>query len=397
METMITVERAVELIQANVLPLNAVKVNLKDAVGLVLAIDIEAPMDIPAFAQSSMDGYAFAFDPNVKKYPLVGAVAAGDHHQIVLEKGKALRIFTGAAVPNGADTILIQEKSKIEDGNLIILDEDLKLGAHFRPIGSEIKKGTIAVAKGTILSPATIGFLANIGIAEVLVSPRPKAGILVTGNELQDVGSPLQYGQVYESNSYTIQAAFSQLHIKDVKFESAPDDLQVLAAKLKALLASSDIILMIGGVSVGDYDFTLKAFEANGITPIFHKVKQKPGKPLLFGKKGDQIIFGLPGNPASVLTCFYEYVLPAIGYMMSKVGTLQHKKVPIGHDFVKTNGLKQFMKAFYNGAHVMLHSGQESYKLGSYAVSNCLAILPEECTFISKGDSIEVHLIPNSI
>lgn len=395
METMITVERAIELIKANILPLNAVKINLKNAVGLVLAKEVVAPMDIPAFPQSSMDGYAFAFDPNLKKYPLVGAIAAGDYRQIVLEQGKAVRIFTGAAVPEGADTILMQEKSKIEAGNLIVLQEDLKQGDNYRPIGSEIKEGVIAVAKGTVLSPATIGFMANIGIAEVQANPRPRVGILVTGNELQNVGNPLQHGQVYESNSYTIQAAFNQLHINDVKLELAPDDLQVLSAKLQVLLASCDMVLMIGGVSVGDFDFTLKAFEVNGIRPIFHKVKQKPGKPLLFGKKEDKLVFGLPGNPASVLTCFYEYVLPAIGLMMSKDLSLEQIKAPIGHDLMKSTVLKQFMKAFYNGENVMIHSGQESFKLASYAAANCLAVLPESSTTLSKGDLIEIHLIPN--
>ena len=167
---------------------------------------------------------------------------------------------------------------------------------------------------------------------------------MLTGNELQNPGAPLQYGQVYESNSYSLQAALYQQQIIDVKLEFAPDNLDILSLKLKELLEYNNIVFVTGGVSVGDYDFTLKAFEANGVLPIFHKIKQKPGKPLLFGKKGDKLVFGIPGNPASVLTCYYEYVLPAIGLMMSKNLALEQKKVPIGHDFVKTTRLKQFMK-----------------------------------------------------
>lgn len=397
METMITVERAIELIKQHVLPLKPVQINLKDAVGLVLAEELIAPISIPAFPQSSMDGYAFAFDPNITSYQLVGAIAAGDSHSIVLEKGTAVRIFTGAAVPLGADTVLMQEKAKVEDGNLIVLQEDLKKGDNYRPIGSEIKEGTIAISKGALLNPSTIGFLANIGMADVYVYPRPKVGIMVTGNELQNPGSPLQYGQVYESNSYMLTAALDQIHLKEVQVVMAQDDLGILSAKLNDLLANNDIVFMTGGVSVGDYDFTLKSFEANKIEPIFHKVKQKPGKPLLFGKKGNKIVFGLPGNPASVLTCYYEYVLPAIGLLMSKDCSLQNKQVPVVHDFVKTNGLKQFMKANFNGEHVIILSGQESYKLGSYAEANCLALLPEDCKSLKKGDLIEIHLIPNSI
>jgi molybdopterin molybdotransferase len=397
METMITVERAIELIKEQVMPLNAVNMRLKEAGGLVLAKDILAPIAIPAFPQSSMDGYAFAFDPNLASYQLVGAIAAGDSSKIILEKGKAVRIFTGAAVPKGADTVLMQEKAKVENKVLTILQEDLKEGDNYRSVGSEIQKDTIAVSKETLLNPATIGFLANIGIAEVHVYPRPKVGIMVTGNELQIPGSALEYGQVYESNSYTLLTALEQIYIQEVKVISAPDDLGILSAKLNVLLENNDIVFMTGGVSVGDYDFTLKAFEANGVVPIFHKIKQKPGKPLLFGKKGDKLVFGLPGNPASVLTCYYEYLLPAIGFMMSKDLTLKKKKVPIGHDFVKSSGLKQFMKALYNGENIMLQSGQESYKLASYAGANCLAVLPEDCKALSKGDIIEIHLIPDSI
>ncbi len=396
METMITVERAIKLIKEQILPSTAVNKQLKEAVGLVLAKDIVAPISIPAFPQSSMDGYAFAYDPHLTSYTLVGAIAAGDSSKIVLEKGTAVRIFTGAAVPIGADTVLMQEKAKIEEGNLIVLQEDIKQGDNYRPIGSEIKEGTIAVSKGTLLNPATIGFLANIGIAAADVFPRPKVGIIVTGNELQSPGSTLEYGQVYESNSYTLLAALKQIHIQEIKVFAAPDDLNTLSSKLKEMLDSNDIVFMIGGVSVGEYDFTLKAFEANGVKPIFHKIKQKPGKPLLFGKKEDKLVFGLPGNPASVLTCYYEYILPAIGFMMSKELALEKRLVPIGHDFTKTSVLKQFMKAFYNSEHVILNSGQESYKLVTYAGANCLAVLPEDCKALSKGDLIEIHILPNS-
>lgn len=396
MERMITVERAIELIKEQVLPLPTVNKQLKEASGLVLAKDIVAPISIPAFPQSSMDGYAFAYDPHLTSYQLAGSIAAGDSSMIVLKKGTAVRIFTGAAVPMGADTVLMQEKAKIEDGNLIVLQEDLKQGDNYRAIGSEIKEGAIAVPKGTILNPATIGFLANIGIAEVHVYPRPKVGIMVTGNELQNPGSTLEYGQVYESNSYSLSAALAQIHIHEVKVVTAPDDLTILSLMLKELLESNDIVFMTGGVSVGDYDYTLKAFEANGVKPIFHKIKQKPGKPLLFGKKGDKLVFGLPGNPASVLTCYYEYILPAIGFMMSKNLALEKRLVPIGHDFTKSTVLKQFMKAYFNSEHVMLQSGQESYKLVSYAGANCLAILPEDCRALSKGDLIEIHILPNS-
>lgn len=395
METMITVEKALHLINQQVLPLKPVQIDLKDAVGLIIGEDIFADLSIPAFPQSSMDGYAFAFEEGVTTYSIVGEVAAGNHHLLTIVKGAAVRIFTGAAVPSGADTVLMQEKAQVASGQLVVLDEKLKLGDNVRSIGAEIQKESVALIKGTLLTPAAIGFLAGIGVSKVIVYPKPKVGILVTGNELQKPGSPLTYGQVYESNSYTLIAALHQLQLNQIKVLYAPDDLKQLTNRLNELLVDCDMVLITGGVSVGDYDFTLASFEECNVHPIFHKIKQKPGKPLLFGTKEAKLVFGLPGNPASVLTCFYEYVLPAIGLLMHVNCSLKQVAAPINHDFKKTIGLTQFLKAVYNGVDVTVQTGQESFKLSSYAKANCLAIFPEQCSQVFAGDIITIHLLPH--
>ena len=394
METMISVARAWSLIKEHVMPLAAVKINLKEAGGLVLAQDIIASKDIPSFPQSNMDGYAFCFNENSHQYTIVGEVAAGASQIKALEKGTAVRIFTGASVPEGADTVLMQEKAKIDGVALTVLDEKLKKGDHLRAIGSEIKKGERALAKGMILKPAAIGFLAGMGIDEIMVYPTPKIGILVTGNELETVGSDLKEGQVYESNSYTLMAALEVLNIKEIKVKQVKDDLVQIANELNSLIKETDIVLMTGGVSVGDYDFTLKAFEYCQVKTVFHKIKQKPGKPLLFGLKAEKIIFGLPGNPSSVLTCFYEYVLPAIEKLTYQNVSLKAIQAPNANVFKKVQGLTHFAKAIYNGENITLLTGQESYKLASYAVANCLAILPEEAEEITKGAILHIHLLP---
>lgn len=394
METLITVNDALKLIKCNVSALDAVLMDIKEAIGLTIAEDIISNLDIPAFPQSNMDGYAFAFNEERNQYSVVGEVAAGSNQNFILEKDTAVRIFTGAAVPTGADTVLMQEKAKLESGVLIVLDENLKKGDNVRAIGTEMKKGKCAIEKGTILKPATIGFLAGIGIDKVLVYPRPKVSIIVTGNELQKPGIPLEYGQVYESNSYTLSAALNEQHINNISIVQAPDQLDQLTSALNNALSASDIVLMTGGVSVGDYDFTLSAFEHAGVTPIFHKIKQKPGKPLLFGMQGNKIVFGLPGNPASVLTCFYEYVLPAIGLLSNIENAFKVLQVPISHDFKKPIGLTHFLKGFYNGLDVVIQTGQESYKLSSYASANCLVVLPEECGQVKGGEMVNIHLLP---
>lgn len=395
METMITVEEALYLISKQVLPLTPVQIDLEEAVGLTIAEDIFANLSIPAFPQSSMDGYAFAFEEGITSYSIVGEVPAGNRHLLTIEKGTAVRIFTGAAVPSGADTVLMQEKAQVASGQLVVLDEKLKPGDNVRPIGAEIEKGSVALTKGNLLTPAAIGFLAGIGITKTKVYPKPKVGILITGNEIQTPGAPLTYGQVYESNSYTLIAALNQLQLKQIKVLYAPDDLEQLTNRLNELLADCDIVLITGGVSVGDYDFTLASFEQCSVQPVFHKIKQKPGKPLLFGKKEAKLVFGLPGNPASVLTCFYEYVLPAIGLLMQINCSLKKVEVPIKHDFKKPIGLTQFLKAVYDGEGVTVQTGQESFKLSSYAKANCLAIFPEQFSQVSSGELITIHLLPN--
>jgi molybdopterin molybdotransferase len=394
METMITVARALSIIKEHVLPLATVKMNLNEAGGLVLGQDIISSKDIPTFPQSNMDGYAFCFDATTSQYTIVGEIAAGSSEAVALAKGTAVRIFTGASVPVGADTVLMQEKANVYNGVLTVLDNKIKQGDHVRERGSEIKNGEKALEKGMVLKPASIGFLAGMGIDSLFVYPAPKIGILVTGNELQKPGLDLKDGQVYESNSYTLIAALKQLNFNNIIVKQVKDDLIQITSELNNLLDESDIVLMTGGVSVGDYDFTLKAFEKSDVKTIFHKIKQKPGKPLLFGTKDEKIVFGLPGNPSSVLTCFYEYVLPAIEKLTYQSCSLKKLTAPIAQDFKKPLGLTFFAKAIYKGTSVTILSGQESYKLASYSIANCLAELPEEIEQIKEGTIITIHLLP---
>ena len=244
------------------------------------------------------------------------------------------------------------------------------------------------------MNPIAIGLLAGLGIAEVEVFPKPIVGILVTGNELQQSGNVLQYGQVYDSNSYSLRAALKQTGIEEIRLLQSTDHIDELSIKLAQLIDETDLILVVGGVSVGDYDFTLKAFEQSSVQPIFHKIKQKPGKPLLIGHKDKKIVFGLPGNPASVLTCFYEYVLPCIGNMISSDLSMKKMEALLGNGFTKPSGLTSFLRAQYDGQIVTVLQGQESFKLSSFAQSNCLVRIPEGIAEIKAGEKVEIHLLP---
>ncbi|HEY2720768.1 MAG TPA: molybdopterin molybdotransferase MoeA, partial [Chitinophagaceae bacterium] len=372
------------------------KLSLPDVVGKILAEDVYATSDIPAFAQSSMDGYAFLFNdwkPN-KKLLIEGEIAAGSNENISLDAGKAIRIFTGAQVPAGADTVVMLEKVTIQNNGLFIEDDSIQQGTNVRSKGSEIKMGELGLKRESLLSPAAIGFLAGIGVAELKVYPDPAISIIITGKELQQPGKPLNVGQVYESNSFTLTSVLRYSHIEDIKIFYADDNPGILTGILQETLQQSDLILLTGGISEGAYDFVLRAAENCGVKKLFHKIKQRPGKPLYFGKKENKLVFGLPGNPSSVLTCFYEYVLVALEILTKRKMSLQKMYVPLFKPFHKALSLTQFLKGFYNGTTVSVLDAQESYRLSSFARANCLVKIEEEVMEYKENEMVEVHLLP---
>jgi len=394
---MISVSDAIEIIGKNVSIAEAIGLPLSEATGLVLADDIYATADIPAFPQSSMDGYALSFDAwSVhRQLTIQGEVAAGSNQPFQSAPDKAVRIFTGAPVPPGTDTVVMQEKTRTENGKLIIEDEKLRMGTNVRQQGSEIKAGMLALSKNTLLSPGAIGFLAGIGINEVKVYPNPTITIIVTGNEFQKQGNPLQYGQVYDSNSFALSAAMKQINLHSVQVQRVRDDLKSLINVMQQALQNSDVVLLTGGISVGDYDFVLQAASTCGVEKLFHRVKQRPGKPLYFGKKDKKLVFGLPGNPSSVLTCFYIYVLRALGQLSNRSLALQLIHAPLGKTFRKDAGLTHFLKGHYDGKVATPLDAQESYRVRSYALANCLIQIDEEVAEYLEGASVKVHLIRN--
>ncbi|MDP3469333.1 MAG: molybdopterin molybdotransferase MoeA [Daejeonella sp.] len=393
----IEVSEALKMIRENIKSPDPIKISISSAAGLILAEDIYSLRDVPPFNQSSMDGYALNFEGYNQHNTLKiqGLAQAGLAEQIPLQAQNTCRIFTGAAVPPGADTVVMQEKVDILDGKLIIKDSNILAGQNVRIQGSEAKKGELALEKGSLLNAAAIGFLAGLGIHELMVYPMPTISIILTGNELQQPGLPLSYGQVYESNSYALRAAIREMGILNVDVFSAEDDLKILTEVLAIAMQQSDLVLLTGGVSVGDYDFVIRAAEANGVEQVFHKIRQKPGKPIYFGKKGDRYIFGLPGNPASVLTCFYEYVYPAIELLSKREKDLIRMNAILETDIKKSAGLTQFLKAYFDGKTVKDLKAQESFRLSSFAKANCLIKLDEDRIEYKAGEEVEIHLLPS--
>lgn len=393
---MISVNEAKKIIQEQVSPLDPVQLPLLQAAGLTLAADVFSMIDSPPFNQSSMDGYAFCFDgwKNNAALEIEGEIAAGSNTTKTYSSEKAVRIFTGAPVPQGTDTVVMQEKVTVTKGVLTIEDQNIHLGVNVRLKGTDSKVGELALKAGNKLTPGAIGFLTGIGITSVSVFPKPAVSIIVTGNELQAAGKPLQHGQVYESNSATIRAALQQLNINEVKVFWAEDNLSVLQKILEEAISVSDVIVLMGGISVGDYDYVLQAAENCGITKLFHRIKQKPGKPLYFGKKENKLIFGLPGNPSSVLTCYYEYLFPALQQLSNQLVGLKELEVPLLKSIDKVAGLTQFLKGYFDGEKVMPLGAQESYRLSTFANANCLIVLDENTNHCEVGENVNIHLLP---
>lgn len=391
---MITISEAKSLISKHITPLEPVQVSLEKASGHILAKDIYAGCDIPAFKQSAMDGYALKFAAREKELQLSGEMAAGADHSFTLNEGETSRIFTGAPLPEGADTVVMQEKVILQHGRVILQDKNLQLGSNVRDQGSEIKSGQLAMSKGDLLNPAAIGFLAGIGISLLEVYPMPKISIIVTGKELQQPGLELNFGQVYESNSYSLSAALKIENIDQVNIFQADDELSVLSDVLETALRDSDVVLLTGGVSVGDYDFVIAASRRCAVEQVFHKVKQKPGKPLFFGTKGRTLIFGLPGNPSSVLSCYYNYVLPALKKLAQKENSVKEVSAALTQAYQKPAGLTHFLKGSYENGKVTPLNAQESFRLSSFAQANCLICLNEEQENFSVGETVNVMILP---
>jgi molybdopterin molybdotransferase len=391
---MISVEQAINSVRENCHATSySVTEPVIDALGFVLCKDVISPINMPPFRQSAMDGYALNLN-NTTVYSIIGEVKAGDDYHPVLKLGEAVRIFTGAPVPDSANAVVMQEKTEVE-GSRLQLMSSVNKNDNIRPLGEQVLKGAVALNKGTKLFSAGIAYLTSLGITKVKVYKKPSIAIVVTGNELAEAGENLQYGQIYESNAIMLSIALKQLGYEKVSIHKVEDNYDSTFQLLNVVINQHDVVLVSGGISVGDYDFVGQALNELDVEELFYKVNQKPGKPLFFGKKEDKIIFALPGNPAAALSCFYMYVLVAIEKIIGNNNFSLHKtKANSTSDFIKKGERAQFLKAIYHEGVVEILEGQNSSMLHTFALANAMVYLSETATSINKEDEVEVILLP---
>jgi molybdopterin molybdotransferase len=387
---MVTVQEARNIVLSHARVLPAEEILMDRTVGFVLAEDLISSVNIPSFRQSSMDGYAIRIMDIDKELSIQDELPAGTSKQISLSLFSTIKVFTGGPVPHGADTV-VQKEKVIFDGNSIRINAtDLETGDNIRLPGTEISKGVLAIPSGTVINPMHIGFMASLGITKLSVIRKPSVAIIITGNEVVQPGNTLAPGQIYDSNSFGLKACLQQLHIHQVLISYAKDDLAETESTIAKALAEHDLVLITGGVSVGDYDHVANACMNLGVQKHFHGVKQRPGKPLFFGTKENKFVFGLPGNPASVMSCFYQYVLPAI-HVLSGITPTSPLKAKLAATFEKKAPLTFFLKGSVANGEVLILERQASFQLSPFVLANCWIELPETKTIFEKGEEVNIH------
>ncbi|MBP8724389.1 MAG: molybdopterin molybdotransferase MoeA [Saprospiraceae bacterium] len=389
---MISVDEARSTLLAHVSPNVAREYSLEEAPGRILASDIVAGVDVPGFDNSAMDGYAFAFREGLTRYQVAGVVRAGDWPEDPLPAGQAMRIFTGAPIPPGADTVLPQEAGRCLDGVLEFEPGVTSQGANVRTRSSQCPAGSRIASRGCECTPGMIALLASVGTTRLQLIAPPKAAVVATGNELCAPGLSLKPGQVYNSNGPAVSAYLRRAGISEIEQHLAPDSPESLHAMLDDCLKRCDCLVITGGISVGDADYVRETLQNLGVECLFYKVRQKPGKPLFVGKLENKWVFALPGNPAAVLSCLNLYAVPVLrGVMGFPHAFPQVPKFPLAQDWEKKSGLTHFAKAEVREGSVHILGGQASFDLLAFQRANCFVEFEENAEFFPAGTLVPCH------
>ncbi|MCG3267542.1 gephyrin-like molybdotransferase Glp [Yoonia sp. I 8.24] len=387
---MITVDAALAHLFALCAPLPVETVPLAQAFGRTLAQDVTATRDQPPFAASAMDGYAVHRNDVVPgaKLVVIGEAAAGHALAAPVTMGQAARIFTGAPLPAGTDWVVIQEDVS-RDGDTITLGASLETKPYVRPAGADFRNGD-QIQAPRILSPADIALLASMNIAQVPVTRRPVVAIIATGDELVQPGEAPGPDQIIASNSFGLAALVQNLGAHPRLLPIARDNIPALELTFD-LAADADLIVTIGGASVGDHDLVGQVAQEKGMQQAFYKIAMRPGKPLMAGRMGGAVMIGLPGNPVSAMVCGHVFLAPVIRKMLGQGAAAAPRQManlaaPIG-----ANGPREhYMRAHLGPDGVRIFERQDSVLLTVLADANCLAVRPIKDRARAAGDKIEI-------
>ena len=396
---MLSVEQALQRIRDAIEPIAmSESCTLWDAYQRIVAEAIISPVNVPPHANSAMDGYALnaadLTESGSCKLQVIGHAFAGNPFSGKVNAGEAVRIMTGAVIPQGCDTVIMQEQVERE-GDTITLQAGHKAGENVRHIGEDISLGGIVVEAGKRIDAAEMGLLASLGIGQVNVRRKLRVATFSTGDELCSIGEQPAEGQIFDSNRYSLAGMLRALNVEHVDMGVVRDDPTAIGNAFRDAAANNDVVISSGGVSVGDADYVKQILDDLGKVN-FWKIRMKPGKPLAFGQLGNAVFFGLPGNPVSVMATFYEIVQPALRFMQGeeavaplqlRVKCVDRLKSPARMDFQR--GILMYEN---NGELVVQSTGdQGSHILSSMSRANCFILLPDDCRSVEIGDMVSVQ------
>ncbi|MGZ5066849.1 MAG: molybdopterin molybdotransferase MoeA [Usitatibacter sp.] len=378
------------------------RVPVRSALGRVLAEDVISPVNVPSHRNSAMDGWAMRaadLSPDADAtLQEIGASFAGKPFAGSVAKGQCVRIMTGGVVPQGADTVVMQERARAA-GMSITFPGGQKPGQNVREAGEDLRAGSVALARGRIVRPAELGLIASLGVGEVAVRRPLRVAFFSTGDELKSVGTALGEGEIYDSNRYTIHGMLTRLGCEALDMGVVRDDPKLLEAAFAEAARIADVVITSGGVSVGEADFVKSMLGELGEV-VFWKIAMKPGRPLAYGKIGGAHFFGLPGNPVSVMVTFYQFVRDALLVLM---GADPVEPVPTFHAtctvrLKKAPGRTEFQRGVLtrsaDGALQVRPTGEQgSGILKSMSDANCFIILGDATGNVEPGTAVEVQLL----
>lgn len=401
-ERLLSYEDAVKLVLENVKALATLSVKLDESLYYTLAEDVRAPNLVPSFDSSAVDGYAVLLADVAKasaeapaRLKVAGEMPAGAGKIPKLKPGETIKVFTGARIPKNTEAVIMREYVK-EDAGYALISVSTGRNENIRFAGEEFRKGSVVFSSGTLITPAVVGMLASLGLTTAKVFGKPKVALMTTGNEVVPPEVKPKAGQIRNSNLVMLSSALMSLGIEPILTLHSGDEETVLSKNLERALKVSDLLLAVGGVSVGDYDFVKSALIKLGVKEVFWRVAIKPGKPVFFGKKGEKLVFGLPGNSVSAMVCFVLFVLPALKKMMGRKDC--QSLVLTAHlakAVEKKRGRAEFLRGNFRHAPdgkliVAPLKAQGSHMLGGLASANCLIFLPEDCEALPAKSQVKI-------
>ncbi len=396
------VEKARAVIRSFLTPISETEhLPVRLALGRVLAEDIVSTMNVPAHDNSAMDGYALRHADLAGDGPtalkVIGTAFAGKAFGGGPAKGECVRVMTGAVMPAGCDTVVIQEIVKTE-GDTALIPPGQKQGQNRRFAGEDLALGKVVLKAGQPVHPAELGLIASLGIGEITVRRRVRVAFFSTGDELVSVGTPLKEGQVYDSNRYTLWGMLARLDVEIIDLGVVPDDPHSLEHAFIDASAKADAVITSGGVSVGEADFTRKLLGQMGEV-LFWKIAMKPGRPMAFGKIGKAHFFGLPGNPVAVMVTFHQFVRDALLHIAGRSDdtTLPLLKMPCTSSIKKSPGRTEYVRGRMTQAptgdwQVTITGSQGSGVLRSMSEANCFIVLGHAQASVKPGDAVSVQV-----